>query len=118
MIDHDIFKLIESNKEYDMGLLHHPFDEHLLNNFQTHWIKEENNLAILTSFSVQPPDIAKIIQLFSLNIWYQILMTTLLITFFNTIYNFVIGDYLCDSLLTKLKNIIYFLSKIIQRKFH
>ena len=73
-----------------MGLLHHPFDEHLLKNFQTHWIKEDNNLAILTSFSVQPPNIAKMVQLFSLNIWYLILISTLVISFFNTLYNLVI----------------------------
>ena len=66
--------------------------KYMMETFQTHWVKEEHNLVILSSFSIEPPNITKMIQLFSLNIWLLILISTLVITLFNTFYNRLSGE--------------------------
>ena len=66
-------------------------DQGFLNNFQTHWVKEEYNLAILSEYRLEPPNIANMIQLFSVETWYLILTSTLIISIFNTLYSRLIS---------------------------
>ena len=80
-----------------MALMEHVLDNSTLSQADSHWVKDVYNLAILSTYVTQPPNISKIIQLFSLNIWSLILISTLVITLFNTIKNFsfnsLIGNY-------------------------
>ena len=69
-----------------MGLTDMTYDRSLLRKFDSHWVKEGYNLAILSSYVTQQPNIAKMIQLFSMNIWSFILISTLVITLLNTFY--------------------------------
>ena len=61
------------------------YDRNFLENFDGHWFGEGYNLGILSAFVKQSPNISKMIELFSLNIWSHILISTLVITLFNTI---------------------------------
>ena len=69
-----------------MSFTQYTLDLYLFNNYKTHWIKEEFNMVILSAFYTEPPNINKLIQMFSFDIWFLILTSTLAITLFNTIY--------------------------------
>ena len=86
-----ITKSITLKQEYDMSLALSTIDQGFMRDFQTHWIKEEYNLAILSEYHMEPPNIAKMIQLFSVETWYLILTSTLIISIFNTFYSHLIS---------------------------
>ena len=69
-----------------MGLTDMTYDRSLLRKFDSHWVKDGYNLGILSSYVTKQPNITKIIQLISMNIWSFILISTLVITLFNAFY--------------------------------
>ena len=67
-------------------------DEYFLTTFKSHWVKDEYNLGILSAFYTEPWNIAKMVQLFSLKIWSLILISTLAIMLFNTLFSRLTGS--------------------------
>ena len=75
-----------------MGIQENVYNPALLRQADSHWVKHGYNVAIMSAYVTQQPNIAKMIQMFSLNIWSLILISTLVITLFNIIYNRIRGD--------------------------
>ena len=75
-----------------MGIAQMTYESTLLDTCESNWIKDGYNVGILSAYVTQPPNITKMIQLFSLNIWSLILISTLVITFFTTIYDRFKGE--------------------------
>ena len=91
-----------------MGIAQMTYESTLLDTCESNWIKDGYNVGILSAYVTQPPNITKMIQLFSLNIWSLILISTLVITLFNEIYDRLKCVISIDHVNYQLVNFIFF----------
>ena len=76
-------------QDYDISLSQMNLDSYMLGFSDSHWVKDEYNLVIISAHFTEEPNMMKIFQIFSFDIWLIILLTTICLTIFFLIYNCV-----------------------------
>ena len=113
-----LFNKFSIEQAYDILLSQMNLDSYMFENADCHWVKDEYNLVIMSAHYTEEPNMKKIFQIFSFNIWLLISLTTIYLTIFFLVYNFVKSNL--DHFIQFYFNIFYYrwiqnINKIIWR---